>query len=204
MLQRLTKANWLPPRLRPRTSRIKQAEQPPAPPSPTKPNRPRPLRSHKPPIELSSTSQDEKTPRSHHLTSDTSSRGTPIRVALPPTITEHHRQRRHQSDEHLPRHALPLFGTNAVPERIATNGLEPVVDDQIAANGEHPAEANGERPSRKPTVNTQPKPTPSSQLKPMANHLSTPTAKNPSKNVGCLHANAGNAWAHLPWNVHHE
>ncbi|MFY9767280.1 MAG: MMPL family transporter, partial [Mycobacterium sp.] len=147
MLQRLTKANWLPPRLRPRTSRIKQAEQPPAPPSPTKPNRRRPLRSHKPPIELSSTSQDEKTPRSHHLTSDTSSRGTPIRVAVPPTITEHHRQRRHQSDEHLPRHALPLFGTNAVPERIATNGLEPVVDDQIAANGEHPAEANGEHPA---------------------------------------------------------
>ena len=147
MLQRLTKANWLPPRLRPRTSRIKQAEQPPAPPSPTKPNQRRPLRSHKPPIELSSTSQDEKTPRSHHLTSDTSSRDTPIRVAVPPTISEHHRQRRQQSDEHLPRHALPLFGTNAVPERIATNGLEPVVDDQIAANGEHPAETNGEHPA---------------------------------------------------------
>jgi RND superfamily putative drug exporter len=148
MLQRLTKANWLPPRLRPRTSPIKQAEQPPAPPSPTKPD-PRPrLRPHKPPIELSSTSQDEQTPRSHHLTSDTSSCGTPIRVAVPPTITERNRHGRHQSDEHLPRHALPLFSTNAVPTQLTANELGPGLDAHMPANGQHPPETNGEHPAK--------------------------------------------------------
>ena len=206
MLQRLTKANWLPPRLRPRTSRIKQAEQPPAPPSPTKPNQRRPLRSHKPPIELSSTSQDEKTPRSHHLTSDTSSRGTPIRVAVPPTITEHHRQRRHKatniSRATLYRCSVRTPCQSASPRTgwnlWSMTRSPPTVSIQLKRTANTQPTTNGQiNPSHS-------KPTPSSRLKPMANHLSTPTAKNPSKNVGCLHANAGNAWAHLPWNVHHE
>jgi RND superfamily putative drug exporter len=139
MLQRLTEANWLPPRLRPRTSRIKQAEQPPAPPSPTNPNRRRPrLPPHKPPIE-----QGKKNPRSHHLTSDTSSR-----VAVPPTINERHRHGRHQSDEHLPRHALPPFGTNAVPTQLTPNELEAGLDAHMPANGQHPPETNGEHPAK--------------------------------------------------------
>jgi RND superfamily putative drug exporter len=142
-LRRLTKANWWPPRLRPRTSPIEQAEEPPRPPNPTEANRRRPRpRPHKPPIE-----QSQKNPRSHHLTSDTSSCGTPIRVPVPPTITERNRHGRHQSDEHLPRHALPLSGTNAVPTELTANELEAGLDAHMPANGQHPPETNGEHPA---------------------------------------------------------
>lgn len=83
------------------------------------------------------------TSQSGRLTSD--HRGQHTRVVLPSSVVNRHRHPAHEA--HEGRHALPLFGTTTVPEQLATNELESAVEDQMAANGEHPAPANGERPA---------------------------------------------------------
>ena len=67
-----------------------------------------------------------------------SSRGVQTRVAVPPSVVNRHRNRPHQTEEQV--HALPLFGTDGVPNQLPTNGLETAVDAQMTANGQHSAE----------------------------------------------------------------
>ena len=168
ILRFLTKANWLPLRLQSHASRIEQEEQPAAPHSSTKPNRRRPrLRPHKPPIEQDKqppilqrltkpswwpprlrpqvhkpVGWAEPVPTSHSgLTSD--HRGQHTRVAVPQTVANRHRHGAHEAHEDLTPHALPLFGTNAMPKQLVTNGLESAVEGQMTANGRHIAETNG-------------------------------------------------------------
>jgi putative drug exporter of the RND superfamily len=83
----------------------------------------------------------ERVSTSHHLTSDHHDHQT--RVAIPPTVANRHRHGAHEADEHVPHHALALFGTNGVPKQLATNGLESAVDGQTTTNGKHLTETNG-------------------------------------------------------------
>ena len=80
----------------------------------------------------------------HRLVSDVSLHDEQTSVALPATVTERHRHRRLQNHEHFPRHALPLLGTQGVPQQPTTNGVEIAVDDRMTANGQHPADTNGQ------------------------------------------------------------
>lgn len=88
---------------------------------------------------------------SRHLMTDGSppakeiyTRGKQTRVAVPSTTTEHHRHRRHQSDEASPHHALPLFGPNAHLKQSTTNDVEVAPNDDMPADGERPGEEHQE------------------------------------------------------------
>jgi RND superfamily putative drug exporter len=84
----------------------------------------------------------EPVPTSHSgLTSDHSGQHT--RVAVPQTVANRHRHGAHETHEDLSLDALPLFGTNAMPKQLVTNGLESAVEGQMTANGKPPAETNG-------------------------------------------------------------
>jgi putative drug exporter of the RND superfamily len=88
------------------------------------------------------------TSQSGRLTSD--HRGQLTRVVLPSSVVNRHRHPAHGTHEGP--HALPLFGTTTVPEQLATNG--PAVEDQMAANGEQPAQTHGQSPKGQSPVKT--------------------------------------------------
>jgi hypothetical protein len=86
----------------------------------------------------------ERVSTSHHLMSDHHDRQT--RVAVPPSVANRHRHGAHETHEDLTPDALPLFGTNAMPKQLVTNGLESAVECQMTANGKHSADTNGKQP----------------------------------------------------------
>jgi putative drug exporter of the RND superfamily len=89
---------------------------------------------------------------SHHLTSDHADHHT--RVVVPASVANRHSHNAQEAHEHLAPHALPLFGMASARMPVATHGVQPPAEDQMAANGERsghtnrqsPAETNGEQP----------------------------------------------------------
>jgi putative drug exporter of the RND superfamily len=80
------------------------------------------------------------------VTSD--NRGQQTRVAVPPAVVNPHRHGRHEAEEDVAHHALPQFGTHAVPKQPTTNGVETAVDGKTTANGQHTLETNGYHPAQ--------------------------------------------------------
>jgi RND superfamily putative drug exporter len=80
------------------------------------------------------------------VTSD--NRGQQTRAAVPPAVANPHRHGRHEAEEDVAHHALPQFGTHAVPKQPTTNGVETAVDGKMTANGQHALETNGKHPAQ--------------------------------------------------------
>jgi RND superfamily putative drug exporter len=110
------------------------------------------------------------------LTSD--HRGQHTRLALPSGVVNRHHHPAHEAHEGP--HALRLFGTTTVREQLATNW--PVVEDQMAANGEHLAPANGERPAdtdhEQPTQTNGRSPVETNREQPVATNGQHPADNN--------------------------
>jgi hypothetical protein len=65
---------------------------------------------------------------------------------VPPDVASQHRHRVHELREELTPCTPPLFGTDSAREQLAANGQQPVVEDQMAANDEYPANTNDKKP----------------------------------------------------------
>jgi hypothetical protein len=74
------------------------------------------------------------------------------RMAVPLAVADRHRHGRHEADEDVAHHALPLFGTHAVPKQPTTNGVETALDSKMTANGRHRLETNGHQLVKAPPV----------------------------------------------------